>query len=137
MKRLIMIFPAFILFGSLNAQYHYPATNTVDSTDSYFGITYHDPYRWLEHIETPAVETWFKQQATYTDSILNTLDGRDALIKEWKDLDKLQPAALGRFNYKNGRLFYHKTMPGENVSKVYYRQGIDGKEQLLFDPLTY
>jgi prolyl oligopeptidase len=137
MKRLIMIFPAFILFGSLNAQYHYPATNTVDSADTYFGITYHDPYRWLEHIETPGVETWFKQQATYTDSILNTLDGRDALIKEWKDLDKLQPAALGRFKYKNGRLFYHKTMPGESVSKIYYRQGINGKEQLLFDPLTY
>jgi prolyl oligopeptidase len=137
MKRLIMIFPAFILFGSLNAQYHYPATNTVDSSDTYFGITYHDPYRWLEHIETPGVETWFKQQAIYTDSILNTLDGRDALIKEWKDLDKLQPAALGRFNYKNGRLFYHKTMPGESVSKIYYRQGIHGKEQLLFDPLTY
>ncbi|MEO7315131.1 MAG: hypothetical protein ABIW47_08100, partial [Ginsengibacter sp.] len=137
MKRLSIIFPAIFLFFSVTAQYHYPATKTVDSTDTYFGITYHDPYRWLEHIETPAVETWFKKQANYADSILNTLNGRDALIKEWKDLDKLQPAALGRFNYENGRLFYHKTMPGESVSKIYYRQGINGKEQLLFDPMTY
>ena len=137
MKRLSIIFAAIFLFFSVTAQYHYPATKTVDSTDTYFGITYHDPYRWLEHIETPAVETWFKKQANYADSILNTLNGRDALIKEWKDLDKLQPAALGRFNYENGRLFYHKTMPGESVSKIYYRQGINGKEQLLFDPMTY
>ena len=28
-------------------------------------------------------------------------------------------------------------MPGENVSKLYYREGMNGKEQLLFDPTTY
>ncbi len=28
-------------------------------------------------------------------------------------------------------------MPGEKVSKVYYREGMNGKEQLLFDPLSY
>ena len=85
----------FILFFSASAQYHYPATKTVDSTDTYFGVTYHDPYRWLEYIETPEVETWFKQESTYTDSILNTLNGRDELIAEWKELDKLRPATIG------------------------------------------
>jgi prolyl oligopeptidase len=137
MKNLISIFFAAILFQSASAQYHYPPTKMEDSTDTYFGVTYHDPYRWLEHIQTPVVETWFKQQATYTDSILNTLNGRDALIKEWKALDKLQPAVIGTFQYENGRLFYRKTMPGESVGKIYYRQGLTGKEQLLFNPLTY
>jgi prolyl oligopeptidase len=28
-------------------------------------------------------------------------------------------------------------MPGEKVSKVYYREGINGAEKLLFDPLNY
>ena len=137
MKRLIPIFFAAILFQSASAQYHYPPTKMEDSTDTYFGVTYHDPYRWLEHIQTPVVETWFKQQATYTDSILNTLNGRDALIKEWKALDKLQPAVIGGLRYENGRLFYRKRMPGENVASIYYRQGLAGKEQLLFDPLKY
>jgi len=137
MKRFITFFLAVILFHPLTAQYHYPVTKTVDSSNTYFGVTYSDPYRWLEHIETPGVETWFKQEANYTDSILNTLNGRDTLINEWKELDKLQPASIGRFKYENGRLFYHKTMPGENVSKIYYRQGLIGKEKLLFDPLTY
>jgi prolyl oligopeptidase len=134
---LIAILITLISCLQVSAQYHYPATRTVDSSDTYFGVTYHDPYRWLEYIETPEVATWFKQQATYTDSVLNNLNGKDSLIAEWKALDKLQPAVINMFSYENGRLFYRKTLPGENVGKIYYRQGANGTEQLLFDPISY
>ncbi|MEO7049757.1 MAG: prolyl oligopeptidase family serine peptidase, partial [Ferruginibacter sp.] len=137
MKQFITILCAAFLLQSANAQYKYPPTKMEDSTNTYFGLTYHDPYRWLEHIETPAVETWFKQQANYTDSTLNNLNGRDELIAEWKNLDKLRPSVIGAFVYENGRLFYRKTTAGESVSKVYYRQGKNGTEQLLFDPLNF
>ena len=137
MKIIITTFTAFIFCLQSFSQYNYPPTKTDDSTDTYFGVTYHDPYRWLEHIETPAVETWFKQEATYTDSILNNLNGRDALVAEWKSLDKLSPSVIGTFAYEDGRLFYRKTLPGESVGKIYYKQGTDGQEQLLFDPTTY
>src|SRR5690242_8554234 len=115
MKTMTALLLTLALFVSASAQYHYPVTKTVDSSDTYFGVTYHDPYRWLEYIETPEVATWFKQEATYSDSVLNTLNGRDELIAEWKELDKLHPAAMRDFAYENGRLFYRKTMPGENV----------------------
>ena len=68
---------------------------------------------------------------------MNTLNGRDELIAEWKALDKLRPAVINTFSYENGRLFYRKTLPGENVGKIYYRQGVNGEEKLLFDPTTY
>lgn len=136
MKSIVIIL--FTIFSlSASAQYKYPPTKMVDSTDTYFGVTYTDPYRWIEHIETPVVESWFKQQANYTDSILNTLKGRDELIAEWKALDKIRPANIGIFGYQNGRLFYKKTLPGENVGKIYFRQGLNGEEKLLFNPLTY
>ena len=137
MRTLIVIYFTLTAFFSAPAQYRYPVTKTVDSTDTYFGVTYHDPYRWLEHMETPEAETWFKQQAGYTDSILNTLNGRDELIAEWKALDKLRPALITTFTYENGRLFYRKTLSGENVGKIYYRQGVHGEEKLLFDPTAY
>lgn len=137
MKKLLLLSSAVILFFSATAQFHYPATKVVDSSDTYFGVTYHDPYRWLEAIKTPEVETWFKQQAMFTDSMLNRLNGRDALIKEWKALDMLRSSKADVYAYINGRLFYRKTMAGERVGKVYYRQGMDGQEQLLFDPTTY
>src|SRR6478672_5366870 len=132
MKVSIVVFCTLISFLPASAQYRYPATKTVDSTDTYFGVTYKDPYRWLEYIEKPEAETWFRQQSTYTDSILNTLNGRDELIAEWKELDKLRPARINTFSYENGRLFYRKTLPGENVGKIYYRQGVNGEEKLLF-----
>ena len=137
MKKSFILFAALIFCSHSFAQYKYPPTKTVDSSNTYFGVTYHDSYRWLENIEKPEVKTWFKGQATFADSILNTLNGRDSLIAEWKKLDKLQPARIRSFSYENGRLFYRKTLPGENVGKVYYREGMNGAEQLLFDPTTY
>jgi prolyl oligopeptidase len=137
MKKIIVIVILCLSGISLFAQWKYPATKTVDSSDTYFGVTYKDPYRWLENFKDPAVVAWFKDQADLSNSVLNKLSGRDELIAEWKMLDKLQPPAIHGRNYENGRIFYNKTMPGENVAKVYYRQGMDGKEILLFDPTTY
>lgn len=136
MKRLIIFF-LLVLCASSFAQYKYPTTKTGDSSDTYFGITYKDPYRWLEYINQPEVETWFKQQGDYAKAVLNNLNGRDELITEWKKLDKLQPPVINGRSYENGRIFYRKTMPGETIGKLYYREGLMGKEHLLFDPTTY
>src|SRR5579872_3597943 len=122
MKKLLFL--AICLSGySSFAQLKLPATKTVDSTDTYFGVTYKDPYRWLEHMKDPDVVSWFRQQADYSKSILNNLTGRDELIAEWKQLDKLQPARIRERVYMNGRIFYRKTLPGQSVGKLYYRQG--------------
>ena len=137
MKKGFILCLMVIGFMSVNAQYQYPATRTVDSSDTYFGVTYKDPYRWLEYIDQPEVNNWFKDQANYSNSILNSLNGRDELIAEWKQLDKLQPARIRSVSYESGRLFYRKTMPGENVGKLFYRDGMNGKEILLFDPKAY
>ena len=137
MRKIIPLFIAICSSYEAFAQYLYPPTKTVDSSDTYFGVTYKDPYRWLEYIKEPQAVTWFKQQATFTDSVLNKLDGRDELIAEWKQVDKQFPIFYRDFIYENGRLFYRKTMTGESFAKLYYRDGMNGKEELLFDPTTY
>ncbi|MEP6584180.1 MAG: prolyl oligopeptidase family serine peptidase [Ginsengibacter sp.] len=137
MKKFIIFLAFTSCFTAAFTQYKYPATKTLDSSDTYFGVTYQDPYRWLENFKDTAVASWFKQQAQLSNSILNKISGRDELIAEWKMLDKLQPPQISSRNYENGKIFYRKTMPGENVSKLYYREGMNGKEQLLFDPTTY
>ncbi len=137
MKKLITFPVTFCCFLLSTAQYNYLAVKTVDSSDTYFGVTYKDPYRWLENFKDPAVVSWFKEQADLGNSVLNKISGRDELIAEWKMLDKLQPPRINGRVYENGRIFYRKTMPGENVSKLYYREGMSGNEQLLFDPTTY
>jgi len=140
MKKLLTITPilfAIVVTTTCNAQYNYPPTKTVDSSDTYFGVTYKDPYRWLENMKDPQVVDWFKQQANFSNSILNKISGRDELIAEWKKMDGLQPPSIDERYKEGGRYFYTKKMPGEKVSKLYYRKGINGKEELLFDPMTY
>lgn len=52
-------------------------------------------------------------------------------------LDKLKPATYSAITYEHGRVFYKKTLGGENVGKLYFREGWNGAEKLLFDPATY
>jgi prolyl oligopeptidase len=137
-----MVAPAFLvisllLAGQSRAQWNYPPTRTVDASDTYFGKTYADPYRWLENTKDSEVENWFKAQALVTDSVLAKIPARDALAREWMELDKLRPASYSSIDFQNGRVFYKKTLGGENVGKLYFREGWDGEEQLLFDPSTY
>ena len=119
------------------AQWQYPPTKTVDATDTYFGKTYRDPYRWLEDLKDKEVDAWFKAQAELTDSLLAKIPARDELANEWMELDKLKPATYASITYENGRVFYKKTLGGENVGRLFFRQGWNGAEKLLFDPTTY
>jgi len=119
------------------AQWGYPPTRTTGANDIYFGKTYKDPYRWLENLKDKDVEEWFKAQAELTDSLLAKIPARDTLANEWMALDKLKPATYSQITYENGRVFYKKTLGGENVGKLYFRDGWKGAEQLLFDPSSF
>jgi prolyl oligopeptidase len=135
-KFLFLVLPVLVATPG-HAQWKYPPTKTVDASDTYFGKTYNDPYRWLENLKDTDVEAWFKAQAELTDGLLAKIPGRDALVQEWLALDKLKPADYSAIRYEHGRVFYKKTLGGENVGKLYFRQGWNGAEKLLFDPATY
>lgn len=137
MKKLL--FPlVFVLFSAtLVAQLKYPASKKVEVSDTYWGVTYKDHYRWLEDMKDPQVNTWFKQQADLTNATMNTLSGKDELIAEWRKLNKLQPPNYANQVKEGGRIFFQKRTPGEKVSKVYYRENMKSPDILLFDPLTF
>jgi prolyl oligopeptidase len=137
--RLLWLLLGFgLLMGmAASAQWPYPATETVDAADTYFGRTYKDQYRWLENLQDSEVAAWFKAQATLTEQLLAKIPARDELIKEWTALDKLNPESYTGIRYENGRVFYKKNLGGENIGKLYWRQGWEGEEKVLFDPMTY
>ena len=94
MKRFIFLVVTILLALPAQAEWQYPPTKTVDASDTYFGKTYKDPYRWIENINDKEVEDWFKAQADLTDGLLAKIPGRDALADEWMALDKLKPATM-------------------------------------------
>jgi prolyl oligopeptidase len=136
-KKLFCLVNLLLLSTCSYSQWVYPPTRTVDSSYTYWGKTYKDPYRWLENIKSKEAEGWFKAQANVSKSLLDKIAAKDSLAKEWMSLDKLQPASYSDIVYEGTRLFYRKTKGGENVGKLYYREGWNGKEKLLFDPSTY
>ncbi|MCF3110266.1 prolyl oligopeptidase family serine peptidase [Niabella sp. CC-SYL272] len=137
MKKIIFSIACFLLNFSLSAQYHYPASKTVDSSDTYWDVTVKDPYRWIENIKDSTVLNWFKAQADYTNAQLARIPGQDLLKNEFKAIDKIRAAAISPVAKAGGKYFYRKRLPGEQVAKLYYREGEKGKEVLLFDPQQY
>jgi prolyl oligopeptidase len=137
MKKLLF-FTIAVLFGATaSAQWNYPTTKKIEVLDTYFDVTYKDNYRWLEDMKNPEVETWFKQQADFTNATMNKISGRDELIDVWRKLDELQPAKYRSLKEEAGRTFFKKKLPGEKVGKIYYIEKNNGPEILLFNPLTF
>ena len=69
-----------------------PLAPTRPVTDTYFGITVTDPYRYIENLQDPEVDAWFKGQDAYTRGVLAKIPGRDALLARMKELDHSVPA---------------------------------------------
>ena len=137
MKRLFLFITTIVLGQFVFSQYHYPASKTIEVSDTYFGTTVTDQYRWLEDIKNPEVTAWFKAQADYTNSELAKIPGQDKLIQELKNYDAMRSVSYRPVGKAGGKYFYRKRVPGEQIAKLYYRQGENGKEILLFDPQKF
>ncbi len=114
-----------------------PKTPKHPVTDTYFGKKVIDNYRWLEDMSSPETQAWFKAQGDYTNAVLARIPGRDKLIQTMVDYDKLLSVRYGEIKRRGSTYFYRKTLPNENVGKLYMREGKTGPEKLLFDPTTF
>ena len=112
-----------------------PVAPVRDVVDPYWGTQVHDPYRYMEDLKSPEVQTWIKSQAEYTDGALAKLPIRGELLARLEQLDAGAPFRIsGLKRMKDGRLFYLKIRAEENVAKLYVRAANGGPERLLLDP---
>ena len=118
---------------STQAQTAPPVASVRPVTDTYFGTTLTDPYRWMENLSDPEVKTWFQGQADYARGVLNAIPGREALAAQIKALDGAG-TSVGEVQVAGPRVFYTKERPHDNTPKLYVRDSLHGTERLLFDP---
>jgi prolyl oligopeptidase len=112
----------------------YPATRTVDASDTYFGTKIADPYRWLEDGKSPEVQAWLDSQNKLARSYLDALPGRAALEKRYEQLMRIDTiSAPGR---AGDRYFYMKRQAEQEKSVLYWRSATDpnAPEHVLIDP---
>ena len=102
-------------------------------TETYFGTPVVDPYRWLENLKDPEVQTWMKAQAAYSRGVLDAIPGREALLARIHALSSADTRRDG-FVQRGQRYFYEVIEPGAEQPKLVFRDGLAGEEHLLLDP---
>jgi hypothetical protein len=55
----------------------YPATARIDTTQTFFGTTVHDPYRWMEQTHSDEVKQWVSAQTRLTSQVLSRIPQAD------------------------------------------------------------
>ncbi|MRX07572.1 prolyl oligopeptidase family serine peptidase [Pseudoduganella sp. FT25W] len=108
-----------------------PVARIAPVTDTYFGETITDRYRWMENDKDPDWLPFLKQQNAHTRAILDTLPRRDELLKRIQQLSG-DIAAPARVQKTGARLFYQQRPAGSNNFKLFVREG--GKDRVLVDP---
>jgi prolyl oligopeptidase len=139
-KALIPISAALLLFPYLNAPAGQPLPPPPQSlvVDRYYGVTVHDPFQPLENMRDPQVMQWMTGQSAHARSILDNIPGRRELVAAMKAFDERRTSKVYNLSITdNDRYFYLKEIPGDEVGKLYYRDGFSGSETLLFDPASF
>ncbi len=99
------------------------------------GTVVNDPYRWLEDTKSAPAQTWLRGQGEATRSVLDRIDGRDAIAKRLAELADAQGDAIrGVLQMPGERFYYYKRAPGQKQFKLMARDGLAGPERLLVDP---
>jgi prolyl oligopeptidase len=115
-----------------------PTAPKGPATDVYCGTSITDPYRNLENLTDPAVQTWKKAQADYARQTLNAIPGRQGLLDKMNEFDARKAEQVRSLKIAdNDRYFYLKIRPQDQQPKLYCRDGYKGTEVLLFDPEAF
>jgi prolyl oligopeptidase len=110
-----------------------PIAPVRDVSETYFGQTVVDPYRWMENTKDPEFVAWLKAQDDATRAMLGKIPGRPQLAERIRALDNAGVSVSG-LQYVPGFYFYYKTEPGSDNRKLFVREGLKGTERLLIDP---
>jgi prolyl oligopeptidase len=110
-----------------------PFSEQEPVTEILHGVPMTDTYRWLEDQDSPRTRAWIEEQTLYARNYLDSIPGRDLIRERIREFlavethDSLQKAG--------NRYFFRKRFPDQEQSCIYMRNGADGQDQLLIDPL--
>lgn len=103
-------------------------------TNNYFGTEVIDPYRWMENGGSKELRDWMKAQDDHARALLDALPVRKQIFQELRQLDSALNTFPGALTQVGDRWFYMRTPPPADVYELFMREGLDGKEKLVFNP---
>jgi len=131
--RLTALIPAVALLAVVAAPVPPPRPAVRPVTETHFGVTVSDPYRYFENAKDPGLAAYFKAQSAYTRRVLDALPGRAALAKRIAALDNATES-VADVQPVGETYFYRKRPAGANSTRLFARAIAGGPERLVFDP---
>lgn len=117
-----------------NKSMNYPKTKKVDVTDTYFGTTIKDPYRWLEDDRSAETSDWVQAQNKVTQGYLSNIPFKGAIKKRLETLWNYEKFTAP---FKEGPYTYFYKNDGLQNQYVLYRQTDKTKAEIFLDPNTF
>lgn len=137
MRKLIFIIISEFCILNISAQKINVALSKP-AIDLYFDTKIVDEYRNLEDLENPQTIDWMKSQTAYTNSILDLIPKKNYYVEKRLEFDKRQGYSVSELKITNNdKYFYLKRNADEKTAKLYYREGLLGREELLYNPVNY
>ncbi|MBV8636557.1 MAG: prolyl oligopeptidase family serine peptidase [Candidatus Eremiobacteraeota bacterium] len=132
MKRFaLFVLVAALMGAAAPAPPPQPPVRPVSNT--YFGVTVTDPYRYFENPNDPGLAAYFEAQGSYTRKVLDDLPGRAGLAKRIVELDNATETVSSVTPI--GQMYlYEKRPPGMNTTRLYERAMAGGPERLILNP---
>ena len=110
-----------------------PATPQHDVVDTYHGTQIHDPYRWLEDADAPAVKQWIDAQNAYTESVMAGFADAKTIAER---VGALALTSTQRFEPEivANTLFYLRQTPPQPQPVLVAESWPNGEAKVLVDP---
>ncbi len=132
--RIAALAALILTMGQTGARY--PAAPRVPVVDTYaHGVRVSDPYRWLEDDGSAAVHAWVARQAAYAQRYLPNRPVAASFSTRIAALSKTSTSRSGLV-IANGAWFYQRLTPPQSQPQLIVRDGLGGKERVLYDPAT-
>jgi len=112
-----------------------PVARIEPVSETFFGQTVVDPYRWMENPKDKDWEPFMRGQDAHARAVLGAIPGRDALKQRITELSGGTTVAFGA-QRAGDKVFYQVRPAGADNFKLALRQGPNGAERILIDPTT-
>jgi prolyl oligopeptidase len=102
-------------------------------TEVLHGVPVVDPYRWLEDQNAPRTQKWIDAQTRYARAHLDSIPGRERIRERIREFLAIE--TYDSLQRVGSRYFFRRRLPDQEQPCIYMREGADGQDQLLVDPI--
>ena len=129
----LSLFLAFASAGTLvGGDFAYPPARIDQQYDDYHGTTVHDPYRWLEDVDSEETLEWIAAQNGLWETFLAEIPVRDPIRDR---LEVLYDYERYSSPYRHGDRYFLYINDGlQDHAVLCYRESLDGEPIVLIDP---